>query len=117
MQEISDKIGDHQHARVNVYCMDCKREFGMVLERIGPKQVEIKNGSIGKRGGEYFFKCPECWKADKSFGRECDIYSRVVGFLRPVSSWNAGKQEEYKMRKVFEPLKVCPLETQGEMFD
>jgi len=36
--------------------------------------------------------CPHC-------GTECEIYSRVVGYLRPISQWNAGKNEEFKMRK------------------
>lgn len=31
----------------------------------------------------------------------CDIYSRVVGYLQPVSQWNVGKQEEFKNRKMF----------------
>ena len=31
----------------------------------------------------------------------CEIYSRVVGYLRPVKQWNKGKQEEFKTRKVF----------------
>ena len=30
-----------------------------------------------------------------------EVYSRVVGFFRPVSSWNKGKKEEFKERKVF----------------
>jgi len=34
-------------------------------------------------------------------GRKCDIYSRIVGYFRPVSNWNAGKKEEFKDRKVF----------------
>lgn len=29
----------------------------------------------------------------------CEVYSRVVGFLRPVQQWNDGKQAEYAMRK------------------
>lgn len=29
----------------------------------------------------------------------CEVYSRVVGFFRPVSSWNKGKQEEFAERK------------------
>jgi len=29
----------------------------------------------------------------------CEVYSRVVGYYRPVQSWNAGKQEEFKQRK------------------
>ena len=31
----------------------------------------------------------------------CEVYSRVVGYLRPVSDWNAAKQQEFKDRKVF----------------
>ena len=30
-----------------------------------------------------------------------EIYSRVVGYLRPVSQWNPGKQQEFKDRKVY----------------
>jgi len=33
---------------------------------------------------------------------KCEIYSRVVGYLRPVSNWNEGKQAEFKDRKMFE---------------
>lgn len=29
---------------------------------------------------------------------KCEVYSRVVGYLRPVQYWNAGKQEEFKER-------------------
>lgn len=28
-----------------------------------------------------------------------EIYSRCVGYFRPVSNWNKGKQEEFKNRK------------------
>jgi ribonucleoside-triphosphate reductase len=30
------------------------------------------------------------------------VYSRVVGYLRPIDQWNQGKQEEFKQRKVFD---------------
>ncbi len=39
-------------------------------------------------------KCPKC-------GKECEVYSRVVGYLRPVSQWNAGKQAEFADRLLF----------------
>ncbi|MBD3247057.1 hypothetical protein GF378_00360 [Candidatus Pacearchaeota archaeon] len=32
---------------------------------------------------------------------KCEVYSRVVGYLRPVRQWNVGKQEEFKDRKEF----------------
>lgn len=28
----------------------------------------------------------------------CEIYSRIVGYFRPVNQWNKGKQEEFKER-------------------
>ena len=31
----------------------------------------------------------------------CEVYSRVVGYLRPVGQWNDGKQAEFKSRKTF----------------
>ena len=34
-------------------------------------------------------------------GTPCEVYSRVVGYLRPVQSWNRGKKEEYALRKSF----------------
>jgi len=38
--------------------------------------------------------CPTC-------SQTCEVYSRVVGYLRPVKQWNKGKQEEYQFRQVF----------------
>ncbi len=29
----------------------------------------------------------------------CEVYSRVVGYFRPVSNWNPGKQREFSERK------------------
>jgi ribonucleoside-triphosphate reductase len=39
--------------------------------------------------------CPRC-------GAKCEVYSRVVGYLRPVQQWNKGKKEEFKQRKSFD---------------
>ena len=30
-----------------------------------------------------------------------EVYSRVVGYFRPVNQWNKGKREEFKERKEF----------------
>ena len=35
--------------------------------------------------------------------QECEVYSRVVGYLRPINQWNEGKQAEWEDRKTFEP--------------
>ncbi|WP_352419021.1 ribonucleoside triphosphate reductase [Proteiniborus sp.] len=41
------------------------------------------------------FTCPEC-------GGDTEVWTRVVGFHRPVQSWNKGKKEEFKDRLEFD---------------
>jgi len=40
-------------------------------------------------------QCPTC-------GAQCEVYSRVVGYLRPVDQWNDGKQAEFAIRRTFD---------------
>ncbi len=49
----------------------------------------------GYIAGEHF-TCPKCLVK-----QPCEVYSRVVGYIRPVQQWHTGKQEEFKERKVF----------------
>ena len=39
-------------------------------------------------------------------GRECKVYSRIVGYFRPVQIWNNGKFEEYKERVPYDEKKT-----------
>jgi len=50
--------------------------------------------SHGYLSGMHNF-CPVC-KA------KCEVYSRVVGYFRPVDQWNDGKQSEFKIRRILE---------------
>lgn len=34
-------------------------------------------------------------------GTPCEVFSRVVGYLRPVQSFNDGKVEEFRLRKLY----------------
>jgi ribonucleoside-triphosphate reductase len=45
--------------------------------------------------GEHF-TCPKC-----TIEQSCEVYSRIVGYLRPVQQWHKGKQEEFRLRKTF----------------
>ena len=47
----------------------------------------------GYLSGEHFV-CPKC-------KGECEVYSRVVGYLGEVKQWNKGKRAEFKLRKTF----------------
>ena len=43
---------------------------------------------------------------DNTHGQEikvpCEVYSRIVGYLRPVQAWNAAKQQEFSERATFD---------------
>jgi len=60
----------------------------------------------GYISGEHF-TCPKCEEE-----QPCEVYSRVVGYLRPVRQWNKGKKAEFTQRLEFatqpkpEPAKV-----------
>ena len=54
--------------------------------------------SICKNHGYIVGEHPECPKC----GEATEVYSRVVGFLRPVSQWNKGKQAEFEMREHYD---------------
>ena len=51
--------------------------------------------SHGYLAGEHF-TCPKCL-----IEQPCEVYSRIVGYLRPVQQWNKGKVSEYHRRRVF----------------
>ncbi len=46
--------------------------------------------------GEHF-QCPTC-------GKDSEVYTRIVGYYRPVSRWNDGKKAEYAERLMFEDV-------------
>ncbi|MCW4020095.1 MAG: ribonucleoside triphosphate reductase [Candidatus Bathyarchaeota archaeon] len=46
--------------------------------------------------------CPDC-------GARCEVYSRIVGYLRPVDQWNDGKQAEFSIRKTFDRSVIAKI--------
>lgn len=43
---------------------------------------------------------------DKSKRTVCQVFTRVMGYLRPVENYNIGKKSEFYSRKYFEENKV-----------
>lgn len=39
-------------------------------------------------------------------GKKCEVYSRVVGYYRPIENWNDGKQEEFSQRKYYNTERI-----------
>jgi ribonucleoside-triphosphate reductase len=44
----------------------------------------------------------------------CETYSRIVGYFRPVQNWNAGKTEEFKDRVEYDEEKTMAREFKKE---
>lgn len=84
-------------------CHDCKAPIEL-------EGKEIKNGFLlgydDKTTGERIkvFKCNSCFEKNPALTnfRKCEVYSRVVGYIRPVQQWHEGKEQEFKERKTFE---------------
>ena len=49
-------------------------------------------------------------------GAETEVYSRVVGYHRPVKNWNKGKREEFRERKEFKVQAATTLLTLAALF-
>ncbi|HHV37361.1 MAG TPA: ribonucleoside triphosphate reductase [Candidatus Cloacimonetes bacterium] len=52
--------------------------------------------------------CPSC-------GKITEIFSRIVGYLRPVSQWNEGKKAEFDLRKTFVTEEPSLLKVEEEL--
>jgi anaerobic ribonucleoside-triphosphate reductase len=69
----------------NTHCVDCN-------EKIKPGDSNV---SFWKK--EKAYRCENC--TNKRVGTE--VYSRIVGYIRPVQQWNVGKSAEFCDRKTF----------------
>jgi ribonucleoside-triphosphate reductase len=84
----------------NNICHDCKKEINIV-------DGEIKDAVylVYDKDGEKInvFKCNDCYAKNPSLTnfQECEVYSRVVGYIRPVQQWHKGKKQEFGERQEF----------------
>ena len=60
-------------------------------------------------------ECPKCSAEGKV--NKCEVYSRIVGYLRPVDQWNDGKQSEFYDRKLFDKAIINQPEEVLELAD
>jgi len=98
------KEGDIEYHGI---CHDCKCSVAVTAKVAEDGAITIEGGAIYKvKQGEeklLFFKCDECFGKDRVLRnwKRTEVYSRVVGYYRPVKQWNKGKKAEYEMRKEF----------------
>ena len=84
-------------------CHDCGADTEV---HATPKDdgIHIDGGSVYEPAtGKFLLKCNGCFEKNSTLRnyQACEVYSRVVGYLRPVAQWNDAKQEEFRDRKLF----------------
>jgi hypothetical protein len=84
----------------NNTCHDCGKQLAI-------KNEEIKDGVflVYDNAGEKIniLKCNDCYTKNSALTnfQECEVYSRVVGYIRPVQQWHKGKKQEFGERLEF----------------
>lgn len=84
-------------------CHDCGRDVTVGVS-LAPEGFMIKGGAVFEPEQEKFLtKCDACYQQNPKLTnfQRCEVYSRVVGYLRPVSQWNDGKRAEFDDRKTY----------------
>lgn len=69
------------------------KQFKAQIKDMSPEQLQQKIKEL---------------KETPCHGSHCEVFSRVVGYMRPVQNWNKGKQEEYAMRKMMKIENAVP---------
>jgi hypothetical protein len=105
VSELFEQNPDKEEIQIGGVCHDCKETVTVTVRKIAEGYM-IFGGAVyepEKGSGNYYLKCDDCYDKDPVLRnyQECEVYSRVVGYLRPVSQWNDGKQAEFSMRKTF----------------
>lgn len=47
---------------------------------------------------------------DNSERQKCEVWTRVMGYYRPIENYNLGKRSEYRERKCFKEVSSCGSE-------
>ncbi len=114
--------------------LQCKYTGGTVLHIFLGEQVsdiEAIKSVIRKIAGNYrlpyftltptFSVCPQHGylsgeqETCSHCNRKTEVYSRVVGYLRPVEQWNDGKQAEFGQRRTFRVGQTAASDSPGEL--
>jgi anaerobic ribonucleoside-triphosphate reductase len=79
----------------NGVCHDCGADVVVTVTEEG-----VTGGAVYNKG----MKCDKCFAKNPVLTdyQECEVYSRSVGYLRPIKQWNPGKQAEFEHRKTFD---------------
>ena len=118
IKEIEKELETKDRIEYKGKCHECGKDVTVCSFRdkeTGAITIEggaVYNPLVGTPPAEHIIlKCDGCFKVDPVLRnyQSCEVYSRVVGYIRPVSGWNRGKIEEFRQRKEFVVEEPNPL--------
>ena len=87
-------------------CHDCKKDI-VVIARQLEDEITIEGGALYEGDAtepeDYYLKCDRCFQTNPTLTnfQPVECYSRVVGYMRPINSWNGAKRAEFDIRKPY----------------
>jgi hypothetical protein len=88
------------------HCHDCGKPIEPTISLALDMTLNVSGGAVYEpvEGEEKFYiKCDGCFAKEKLLTefQQTEVYSRIVGYMRPTSQWNQAKLNEFNDRKMF----------------
>lgn len=110
MEDLMEILKSESSVDLCFECHDCGDPVKVTAEK--DKDAVVFKPQDGARGCSpemntretaYFVKCAKCHEKDPVIRNynPTEVYTRVVGYYRPVDAFNMGKKSEYADRKIF----------------
>jgi hypothetical protein len=118
IERLRELLDDDGRISFMGHCHDCKSECTVSARAITDTpiygdfkdhsdevkhSIEIEGGAVYEFDERRFLKCDACFGKNRTLTdyQDCEVYARVVGYLRPVKQFNEAKQAEFKDRLNF----------------
>ena len=104
LKRMHDLLEEHDgHVSFDGVCHDCSAGCNIHI-RAMKEGITITGGSVYEpEHNKFFLKCDKCFQEHPLLEnyQDCEVYARVVGYLRPVAQWNPAKKAEFKDRTMY----------------
>lgn len=107
IQELKEMLDKLDNFQTFGKCVDCGIDVIISAGKFDDGDIAITGGALYKPqesygyGKTYVCKCDNCFAVDSKLHQRTEVYTRCVGYLRPVSQMNPGKTSEIDQRKMF----------------
>ena len=110
LHELFEKHPEKEILAFEGPCHVCKEKTCVEIGKTKENSFQIAGGAVYQTHNPtneeetFRVKCPRCFELDNILRnyQECEVYSRVVGYLRPISQYNPGKKQEFNDRENFD---------------